>query len=396
MEIDEILKEVMLSLSHFLTKGGEKITGSMGEDLWKVIKKRFSKKEEAQLVGDIENNPKDVNMLQELKDILSKKIEEDSNYYEEIRTILRDKISSDNSISQSNQFGDNIAGDKNNYSYRNEIYGLGYKDVKDISNEVYTQNYQESINEIKILSDQLLEDGFYKLRKEALLIAERNINIFIKKLDERFSKNQELLSPESLRNPDNQASINEAFHASGRKGESIDLDILAELVVNKFDSGNNQFHSLVCEEAIRVLPRLSRKQISLLAFSYLTSSVKLDVNSLEDLESVYKDLYKLTSSCFGVSELSKKHIEFVGAASIVPLLNLDIYTLFIENYDFLRQLNIEEFQLRLLDYSYLDMCLKEYNDNKLFKLSLTTVGEVIAIAHLESIYEINIENYFKE
>lgn len=67
----------------FLIKSGEKFAENIGEDLWKWIKNRFSKKEEEAICIDQQDG-----LEERLAKILIEKINSDSNFREQLETVV--------------------------------------------------------------------------------------------------------------------------------------------------------------------------------------------------------------------------------------------------------------------------------------------------------------------
>ena len=82
----------------FLVKTGEKIAENIGEEIWKWIKKPFTKDEEKDLLSNLTDDKN----IEKLKVALLQKISCDSNYKDELQRAVEDAQNTLNSYNQQN------------------------------------------------------------------------------------------------------------------------------------------------------------------------------------------------------------------------------------------------------------------------------------------------------
>ena len=84
MEPITLITTAIALATPYLLKTGEGIAKSIGEDIWKLIKKPFTKNKEADFSFDITNEEEKDKLI----DLLSKKIDEDSTFKYELENAV--------------------------------------------------------------------------------------------------------------------------------------------------------------------------------------------------------------------------------------------------------------------------------------------------------------------
>lgn len=254
--------------------------------------------------------------------------------------------------------------------------GLTYSDVKEIINDV---------------TYDLLKNNFPKLQSDAIATAERNVAEFLEKLDTKIRLSTGLLDINRFSDPDIQYSLNDAIQASARKGSFINSNILCEMVVEKILNDKRDLKSITAEEAIRVLPRLSGAHIKFLTFVFAMNSVSIPVESIGDIDKFYKNILDLTDKSYSISESNKKHLEYIGTLSIDMLIISDVRQRIIRTYRNIKDLD-KQIETKCPE---LYKCIEAFQANNLFKIRLTSVGEMIALSNLKQIVNVDYSIWIK-
>ena len=84
MEPVTLITTALTLATPYLKKAGEKIAVGVGEDIWKLIKKPFSKKDEVALITDVQTESE----KEKLKVALLEKINSDSTYKLELENAV--------------------------------------------------------------------------------------------------------------------------------------------------------------------------------------------------------------------------------------------------------------------------------------------------------------------
>lgn len=173
-----------------------------------------------------------------------------------------------------------------------------------------------SFNEVRELCQLLYRDNFPILREEARQVAEEHVKQFASQLESRLINNLASLVVDKFRDPDVQATINDAVQASARKGAAANPDILTNLILKKVSTDHNSFKDIVFAEAVKVTPKLTREHIAFLAFVLIMQLYVFDGDSWEKIELRYLLVEHLAAPGFGISETQRQHIHYSGAASV--------------------------------------------------------------------------------
>jgi len=259
------------------------------------------------------------------------------------------------------------------------------ENVVQVSGSVEINNrYGLAVHEVKELTQIFMRENFPVLRAEAIAAAQANVQQFLSKFEEKLAQNIGRIDPNRFKDPDIQSSLNDAVLETAKKGERSNSDLLAELVIERLNTGTNDYVSLVVSEAIKVVPKLTTEQIGFLTLAlFLTSTKVTSATSLKDIDALAIAVLQTSQHSFGLSDSQKSHLEFAGCASILQILSNSPYTIWKEHYDFLKDIPDEELKKIIeKDFPALHQLAKAFDDNKLGQISLTSVGKVIGLANL--------------
>lgn len=259
--------------------------------------------------------------------------------------------------------------------------GLSYKDVKEISIEIF-------------------KDNFYELSNEAAQIAyarvEELIDNLLKYLQNLNLPEQEL--SEKIKNPDIQYALTTAQIQYARSGESSTMEMLTRLLSERFTCDERSLKRIVINEAIEVTSKITLDQINNLTLLFLVKSCKLT-----NVRLLFDYIYLLKEK-FG--NYTDKTVDFYEHLQYAGLLTNDIS---IWNHQPLEYL-MSKWYADDLDVNIKDLNQKEknqkirsmfdedkaiavfdcWNKSKIQDYSLTSVGKVIAISNFNNIIDANL------
>lgn len=259
--------------------------------------------------------------------------------------------------------------------------GLSYKDVKEISVEIF-------------------KDNFYDLSNEAAQIAYGRVEELIDNLLEHLKKldipEQELY--EKIKNPDIQYAIATAQIQYARSGELSTMELLTKLLSERFSCEEKSLKKIVINEAIEVTSKITLNQINNLTLLFLVKSCKLP-----DVRLLFESIYMMNEK-FG--KYTDKTVDFYEHLQYAGLLTNDIS---IWNHQPLEYL-MSEWYADDLDVNVKDLNQKEknlkirsmfgdrassvfdcWNKSKIQDYSLTSVGKVIALSNFNNITDVNLD-----
>lgn len=255
-------------------------------------------------------------------------------------------------------------------------------------NVTIIQNNGLSAAEVRELCLQLLRENFPKLRQEAIEEAERNVQKFATSLESQIIERSEEIIFEKFTDPDVQATINDAVKASARRGEKANPSLLVDLIIERASSSTDDFKDIVISEAVTVVPKITKPQIAYLSFiQYMTNMNFLGLKHISQLEPVSASALSVVSKGFNLSYSQKKHLEYAGTCSIMHILSVDIYSGWMNQlYKYMGYTNLEKFKSDISAFSPTSKTLLDTfdKDSKEAEVSLTSVGQAIALANLST------------
>lgn len=249
-----------------------------------------------------------------------------------------------------------------------------------------TVNNGLSVAEVKELCLLFLKDNFPALRDEAIRDAEINVREFSQELENKIIQNAQFITLEKFKDPDVQAAINDAVQASARRGKKANTNVLVDLIAERASISSNDFKDIVISEAVLVVPKLTKEQISYLSFvHYMTHCGRPGLTHVSQLEPFSKMALNGVSAGFNLSDSQKRHIQFAGTCSILSMMSIDIYDGWIKDlFKGLGYTDKEKFKSDVAQFSpSTKILLDEFDrDSKEGQVTLTSVGQAIAIASL--------------
>lgn len=286
----------------------------------------------------------------------------------------------DQKIESGDQSTNNQAGRDIIFNNHNDEL-FSYEDIKNISLDVFKENFYE-----------LSEQAQAKVNERAEVLIDRILDkLKILELTE------EKLS-EKISNPDVQYALINAQKQYARSGEENSLEMLTELLVQRFSANENSLKKIVVNEAIEVMTKITPDQINNLTLLFLVKSCKsVNVRALFDL--IYK-LYEKYGNYTEKSTAFYEHLQYAG------LLTNDILTSNHQPLGYLMSKNYPEdldTNIANVEYKDIDMKVREmfddrsyyvfnsWNESKIQDYSLTSVGKVIAISNFNNLFNAKLD-----
>ena len=243
-----------------------------------------------------------------------------------------------------------------------------------------------SFTEVRELCQLFLEHNFPALRAEAKAVAEEYVQQFSAKLEKRIIDAATHIDPLKFREPDVQACLNDAVLASARRGDAANPDVLCTLVTERISAKASPFKDIVLSEAVLVVPKLTAQHISLLCLTFYVQSISvIGATRLADLDVSAQAVKPLVASCAGLSLAQKQHVQYAGACSYLNISMTDPYESARNIYKQFEYADVETFKtaLRAEAPIYFEI-LELYTQNQIWCITLTSVGQAIAMASISS------------
>ena len=276
-----------------------------------------------------------------------------------------------------------MIGKKQNQTVDSE--GTGIQAGRDVH---ITQNPGLTVNDVRELCREYLRIIYPTLLEEARKTAEENVEKFTDALEKKFIDRSSDLVIDKLSDPDVQGAIRDAVLGTARRGNKTNITTLVDLIAERLSHSSSEFRDLVISEAISVVPKITRSQICHLSFiHFLTCTSIRNLNRLDEYEPTAKAVLTAVADGFNISESQKRHMEYAGVWSIAGMMSVDMYAAWMKNNcDHLGYSDVEQFRQDIGNASpTMKILLDSYERNwKLGEVSLTSVGQVIAVANLSS------------
>jgi hypothetical protein len=239
--------------------------------------------------------------------------------------------------------------------------------------------------EIEKIFLNLFEANFPKLLREANNEALENIKDMLEILKEKIDINKEKIDMLKVSSTNVQYHINNAMLNVGRKGKKIDISMLTDTLISLFENNQNEVFDLVLEEALNIIPKMTKKGVLYLSMIYFYYYSIFNFLNVEDEFKEFEKIFKVT---FEINEVEILYLETLGCLSSEKGIILGARL----------QKQIEKgYKIDYEHNTYFKELNKKLEANRINQLFLTPLGWFIAILNLRKYYTyINIKAGFEE
>ena len=251
-----------------------------------------------------------------------------------------------------NQAGGNII---NNY------YGIDYRTAREISLDAFNEN-------------------IYKLSEKAAAVAtqraEELMDNFLSKLEEVEKQMPGLIN--KTQDPDIQYAVINAQKQYARRGEKESLDLLTNLLLDRFKAEDGSLKSIVLNECIELMPKLTNTQIVNVTIIFLVKYCALPKYS-----TFINTLYRIhNSQSIEINISDFEHLMYSGVISNDITIN---------NHQRLSYFKGMNYDNKLDDYdTSIENHVTDIWESPLSDYSLTSVGKAIALSYYNAIMDADI------
>ncbi|HZH60696.1 MAG TPA: LPO_1073/Vpar_1526 family protein [Metabacillus sp.] len=257
---------------------------------------------------------------------------------------------------QNQRVGDN----SNSLQVGGDMYvsqGIQYSQIKEIAMDVFKSN-------------------FYDLGEEAAKIAKRRAEEAVSDFIDKLKKD----APESIKNmsdPDVQYSLFEVQKSYARLGDKEMSELLSDVLVKRISSQDESFLKLVLNESLTIIPKLTAKQIDILALIFFVRYVNFSQEI--PLEIYWNNINGVIQSTdIPENDVFYQHLQYSGCLSIsIGSASFND----IMKHKFPKGEN--EISASINSRSEIITLKRKWDKTKLCNSTLTSVGIAIAISHLK-------------
>lgn len=257
-----------------------------------------------------------------------------------------------------------------NQAGRDIVYGVNQTEIKEIVQDLLNAVYD---TRVQLVVSEYMHKNMQQFSKNLLAM------IDVKALSEKI-----------LKNPDLAFVIDKSIKIVGEKGDKLDLNVLLKLLENRINSNDNSLIDIVTEQSIDKMDKITNEHIALLTLIHIIQNIKFSENDFSELEKIYMKLTPLTKASFKISDSNKKYLASLGLIEINILRGNNTKDKFYETYKYINSdLAKDDFIKKYFENLNDTDMIKNYTayeNNHLYQIHLTTVGEMIALANLKKIY----------
>lgn len=257
------------------------------------------------------------------------------------------------------------------YQANNDIIiqqGPTYREIKEIAMDVFRANFFELSGMAKQLANERASQITDTLLHKLLQVSDGY----------RFSGD-----------PDFQYSVYLVQREYARTGDENLGDLLTDILVDRSKYDNRSILQIVLNESLLVAPKLTSMQINALSLIQLLSNMRFGgLTDFGELESVFAKAQSLVGDVSDLSESGLLHLQYSGAMSINHIIKKDISRKVHETYKYLSDdASYEDFTNAIKEGApSLLKCVDMFNNHRMYRAELTSVGTLIGLANLKKIF----------
>ncbi len=260
-------------------------------------------------------------------------------------------------------------------------------------------NHGISLSDLKEVVNVLMREHMPALKAEAAATARENAEEFCKTFEEKLAPQIPYINPKNFADPDIQSSIHDAVLNSAKKGQNAHAELLASALIHRLKEAPESYPSLVCAEAIKIIPSLTANQISFLTLAVFLLSTKINsANSLQDLLPLATAVYEMCVDSYPILESEKGYLQYKGCISVNQFSGGSYLEIMKSNYPFLTPISDpNEAEKSFMSFPVLKRLSQIFDDTKMSQIRLTPVGMVIGITNMaRQVPDIDYKNWLNQ
>lgn len=248
-------------------------------------------------------------------------------------------------------------------------------------------NIGMSYSDVKAIVCDLFENNFPKLVEEAQNKAKNNVYSYMEILESNLKAQIDSIEMDKFKNPNTQYLLNSSIKIAARKGQSINLDILSEILLTSLKKNSTKMLNIVAEQAIEVLPKLTAQQINIISLIHYIIAMNITgITDYAQSEMTNRQVMKITNDTNNIDSSDIQYISSLGIATFNQFRAIDPYAFIGQKYSSL--FNGEKNISKIIEKKSPSMKIMadKYNELNLSVLTLTPVGMLIGLINLKRVF----------
>jgi hypothetical protein len=221
--------------------------------------------------------------------------------------------------------------------------------------------------------------NFPKLQEFARLEAEKNKDKFLMELDIKISERLTEEEISKFKQPTIQLALKEAVIAASCKDDEAERTILSNLIIRRIKTDDDDLSRIIYDEAIKNIPRLTKKNIYLLTLIETITCVNYSLLQDEDNDIDLSKFIKYIETENIISKIDIEHCKSFGLISSIFPYEWDIEYMNMDAYkgDLLELIQLTRYILEKLKLLNLE------------KFEISPVGRAIARENILNLFDRN-------
>ncbi|MEE1211198.1 MAG: LPO_1073/Vpar_1526 family protein [Treponema sp.] len=262
-------------------------------------------------------------------------------------------------------------------------YGLSYSDVKQIFYDLFKMNFPE-IQEIA--------------RKEA----DSRVNKLIEKIEKEFNEKKDNINNEKFKDPNIQYEMTQLAINAARFGEKSNLELLAKLFTLRLENDCPEVIEQISGEALKILPLLSKVQLSILVIFILSNEAELGEKALDgkvyakDIDKLINNTQQYLTPVLNMKDGDIAYLQCINCLNTRPITQLDLVPNILRDVVEFKGKKLKEIKelSKINNYNNITSFLEFSEKCYIGRFYLSVIGRLLGWLSLQKISNINIKELF--
>jgi len=251
-----------------------------------------------------------------------------------------------------------------------------------------TYNNSLSVSDVRDIVDIVFLGNFPNIQSIAQNEAKQSVEQFAIELEKKLSDRIDLLDISKFAKPDVQNCLKDASISVGLKGETVDIDLITSLIVERVKLGQTDLVNLLCEEAIRISSKITTRHLNYLTLiHYLTKTIHNSATDVAQLEIVASEILSLVNNALDLSDSEQQYLNYLGLVDVNYIATQSPANILWADYSKKIKLSSNSFREDIgLKAPSLEALISSYEAGNYGHVFLTTLGRFLGVLNLKKIW----------